>query len=65
MAEIENYQNEHPGDYVGLEQFVESMGGEFKVSTNVTGPTTAKGAEEAFAKTDAASDRAVTAAAGS
>ncbi len=65
MAEIENYQNENPGDYVGLEQFVESIGGEFKVSTNITGPTTAKGAEEAFAKNSDATSTNVIAAAGS
>ncbi|MEX0153548.1 hypothetical protein [Microbacterium sp. LMI1-1-1.1] len=65
IAQIENYQNEHPGDYVGLEQFVESIGGEFKVSTNITGPTTAEGAEEALAKNAVMSDGGVTAAAGS
>lgn len=65
MAEIENYQNENPGDYVGLEQFVESIGGEFKVSTNITGPTTAKGAEEASAKNSDPTSTDAIAAAGS
>lgn len=44
------HQAANPGDYVGLEQFVESIGGEFAISTNATGPTTAEGAEQALAE---------------
>lgn len=50
MAQIDAYQAENPGDYVGLEQLVESIGGEFKISTNATGPTTAEGAEQVLAE---------------
>ncbi|GAA3733520.1 hypothetical protein [Salinactinospora qingdaonensis] len=43
---VEAYQAENPKDYVGLEKLVESLGGEFSVSTSITGETSA---EEAMA----------------
>lgn len=64
MAQIDAYQADNPGDYVGLEQLVESIGGEFKISTNITGPTTAEGAEQAFAENATVPEGEVRAAAG-